>query len=57
MQHPVPSVFGRPHFSMHPFGELYGPNTPAYSDLLAVDILNFIHKTAAAMWPLATIFV
>jgi len=29
----------------------------AYSDLPAVDILNFIHKAAAAMWPLATIFV
>ena len=25
--------------------------------LAAVDILNFIHKAAAAMWPLATIFV
>jgi len=25
--------------------------------LPAVDILNFIRKAAAAMWPLATIFV
>jgi len=25
--------------------------------LPAVDILNFIHKAAAAMWPPATIFV
>jgi len=25
--------------------------------LPAVDILNFIHKAAAVMWPLATIFV
>jgi len=36
---------------------LYGPNIRVYSDLPAVDILNFIHKAAAAMWPLATIFV
>ena len=36
----------------------YGPNIRAYSDLPAVDILSFIiHKAAAAMWPLATIFV
>ena len=39
------------------FGEWYGPNTRAYSDLPAVDILNLIHKTAAAMSPLATSFV
>jgi len=44
-------------FYYAPFGEWYGPNIPAYSDLPAVDILNFIHKAAAAMWPLATIFV
>ena len=31
--------------------------TRAYSDLPAVDILNLIHKTAAAMLPLATSFV
>ena len=49
---------GRPAtFYYAPFGEWYGPNIPAYSDLPAVDILNFIHKAAAAMWPLATIFV
>jgi len=33
------------------------PNIQAYSDLPAVDILYFIHKVAAEMWPLATIFV
>jgi len=31
--------------------------TRAYSDLPAVDILNLIHKAAAAMSPLATSFV
>ena len=31
--------------------------TWAYSDLPAVDILNLIHKVAAAMWPLAVTFV
>ena len=39
------------------FGEWWGPNTRAYSDLPAVDILNLIHKAAAAMSPLATSFV
>jgi len=32
-------------------------NTWAYSDLPAVDILNLIHKAAAATWPLATTFM
>jgi len=49
---------GRPPFSMNLFGERYGPNyNRTYSDLPAVHILNFIHKAAAAMWPLATIFL
>jgi len=39
------------------WGMVYEPNIRAYSDLPAVDILNFIPKAAAAMWPLATIFV
>ena len=45
------------NFSMHSISEWYGPNTRAYSDLPAVDILNLIHKAAAAMSPLATSFV
>ena len=51
----LPAV--RPHFSMHSIWGMARPNTRAYSDLPAVDILNFIHKAAAAMSPLATSFV
>ena len=39
------------------FGEWQGANTRAYLDLPAVDILNLIHKAAAAMSPLATSFI
>ena len=39
------------------FGEWQGPNTQAYSDLPADDILNLIHKAAAAMSPLVTTFI
>ena len=39
------------------FGEWEGPNTRAYSDLPAVNILNLIHKMAAVMSPLATSFI
>ena len=45
---------GRPAtFYYAPFGEWY----MGLIFTLAVDILNFIHKAAAAMWPLAAIFV
>ena len=44
------------HSKSHPADENL-PNIQAYSDLPAVDILYFIHKVAAEMWPLATIFV
>ena len=50
---------GRPAtFYYAPFwGMVCGPNIRAYSYLPAVDIHNFIHKAAAAMWTLATIFI
>jgi len=32
-------------------------NTRANLDLPVVDIINLIHKAAAAMWPLATTFI
>ena len=45
-------------FEMHAVWHFLGDgNTWAYSDLPAVDIINLIHKPAAAMWPLATNFI
>ena len=42
------------HENMHFWGNV---NTWANSDLPAVDILNLIHKAAAAMWSPATTFL